>query len=162
MADTQSTGLCGEHYIAAYLAGLGLAVAVPRGGAARDDLFVADAKRGHPVRVQVKAARDPYGKYKGDEICSWETGCGIVDTHDQSLWYAFVALRNWPQQTNLPEVFFVPSTDVAACMATEKGKSRTFFWMKVGDAEKYRDEEGMALLKAALSESCPSSASFQL
>src|SRR5688572_14909372 len=82
MADKQLTGLCGEHYVAAFLAGCELEVAVPRGGAARSDLFVADTKRGRPVRVQVKSARDPYGAEKGVDFCSWATDCGIIDTHD--------------------------------------------------------------------------------
>ena len=30
--DKQLTGLCGEHYVAALLAGYGLVVALPRGG----------------------------------------------------------------------------------------------------------------------------------
>ena len=39
-ADNAILGSCGEHYIAAYLSGYGLIVAMPRGGMPGFDLFV--------------------------------------------------------------------------------------------------------------------------
>jgi hypothetical protein len=152
MVKPQSVGLCGEHYAAAFMAGFGLAVAVPRGGAARDDLFVADEDRGRPVRVQVKTARDPYGKYKGDEICSWD--CAVIEAHDESRWFAFVALNGWPERTTMPTIYFVPSAEVAKRMVDEKGKSRTFFWMKIADAEKFSNKSGLDLLTAVFAQPC--------
>lgn len=153
--DKQLTGLCGEHYVSALLAGHGLVVALPRGGASRSDLFVADNNRGSPLRVQVKTAHEPYGPYKGEQICSWATSDNIVDTHDENLWFAFVALRGWPGKQVLPEVFFLPSKDVATVMSTEKGRSRTFFWMRLSDArEKYGDAIGVASLKEEIAKSC--------
>ena len=156
MPDRQLTGLCGEHYVAAYLAGSDLTVAVPRGGAARVDLFVADSRRGRPIRLQVKTARDPYGKHQGKPFCSWATNCSIIDEHDEGYWFAFVALNGWPQKAILPEVLFVPSAVVAERMELEKAKTRTFYWIYVDDAEIYRNENGLALLKTALAQPCQS------
>jgi hypothetical protein len=141
------------------LAGFGLSVAMPRGGAARDDLFVADAQRGRPLRVQVKTACDPYGRYQGKPFCSWPTNCSIINSHDESLWFAFVALRGWPKATDLPEVLFVRSDDVAERMKLEQGKSRTFYWIYEEEAEVYKGEKGISRLKAALDQPCHTTAS---
>ena len=150
MNDSQAASLCGEHFVAAMLAGHKLSVALPRGGAARDDLFVADSKHGRPIRVQVKTARDPYGRYKREDICSWETSCNIVGTHHDGMWYAFVALQGWPVTSNLPNVYFVPSAVVAICLEKGVGQSRTFFWMKLPDSVPYLNADGLELLKAAV------------
>lgn len=150
MANKLLAGLCGEHYVAALLAGSDLVVAVPRGGAAREDLFVANSKRGRPLRVQVKTARDPAGKHKGKSFCSWPTDCRIIEEQDESLWFAFVALRGWPKDPNLPEVLFVPSAVVAQRMEEEQGKSRTFFWLYDDEADVYKNAKGVERLKAEL------------
>ncbi len=142
----QSTGLCGEHYVAALLAGSDLVVAVPRGGAAREDLFVANSERGRPLRVQVKTARDPCGTHKGKAFRSWPTDCQIIETHDESLWFAFVSLNGWPTESTLPDVLFVPSAEVAERMVSEKGKSRTFFWIHDDEAEVYKNAAGVTKL----------------
>lgn len=156
MANTQLTGLCGEHYVAAMLAGSGLVVALPRGGAARTDLFVADSYRGRALRVQVKAGRQSYWKYKrkyeGQAGYSWDSSTSIVNTHDESLWYAFVSLGDWPTSVAAPAVFFVPSAVVARHMQEQLGKPRTFFWSYESQLQPYRDANGIALLKAALAE----------
>lgn len=148
MLDKQSTGACGEFYVAGLLAGHGLAVSVPRGGAARDDLFIADTTHGRPIRLQVKTARDPFGPWKGRDICSWD--CKLIEDHSEVRWYAFVGLRGWPEQAELPHVYFVPSKEVAERMKGEVGKSRTFFWMYCEEAEPFLNHKGIEHLIAAL------------
>lgn len=155
--DKQLTGLCGEHYVSALLAGYGLVVALPRGGAARSDLFVANSKRGLAIRVQVKAGRQSHWKYKrkydGQAGYSWDTDRAIIKSPDKGFWYAFVSLGDWPISAIIPVVFFVPSTFVAAQLAVHSGEKRPFFWGFEADLNPYRGADGVALLKDALAES---------
>ena len=152
--DKQLTGLCGEHYIAALLAGHGLIVALPRGGAARSDLFVADSKRGRAIRVQVKAGRQSYWKYKhkyeGKAGYSWDADRAIIKSHDEGLWYAFVSLGEWPIKTSVPVVFFVPSSIVASRMESHSSEKRPFFWDYEDGLKPYHGEDGIARLKIAI------------
>lgn len=153
-ADKQLTGLCGEHYVSALLAGNDLVVALPRGGAARADLFVADSKRGRALRVQVKSGRQSYTKYRrkyeGQGCYSWDTDRAIIDLHDEGLWFAFVSLGEWPKMAEAPVVFFVPSAFVAERMALHASTKRPFFWAFESVLEPYKGKYGVALLKANL------------
>ena len=157
-ADKQLTGLCGEHYVSALLAGYDLVVALPRGGAARSDLFVADSKRGRALRVQVKSGRQSYTKYKrkyeGQGCYAWDTDRTIINLHDEGLWYAFVSLGNWPGKgpdlAEAPVVLFVPSAFVAERMESHASTTRPFFWAFESDLKSYRGASGVALLKANL------------
>lgn len=161
--DKQLTGLCGEHYVSALLAGHGLVVALPRGGAARSDLFVADSKRGLAIRVQVKAGRGACYTYKrkhnGQACYSWETDRAIIKSHDEGLWYAFVSLGEWPIKAIDPVVFFVPSAFVATRMELHSGEKRPFFWGFEEDLKPYHGADGVALLKTAIAKGCHSPAS---
>lgn len=155
-------GACGEHYVAAYLSGHGLLVALPRAGVKGSDLFVADVDSGRPLRIQVKTATQAYGKYKGEMIYSWDTSFPSPQHCNSTTWYAYVWLNDWPEKPNqpeklnLPEVFFVPSTEVAACMEKERGSYankkewRTFFWMRAEEAVKYKNGNGLSRLKEAM------------
>lgn len=53
-STTTLVGASGEHYVAAYLSGFQLIVAMPRAGIPGSDLFVSKEKGGHVLRVQVK------------------------------------------------------------------------------------------------------------
>ena len=160
--DKQLTGLCGEHYVAALLAGHGLVVALPRGGAARSDLFVANTKRGRALRVQVKAGRQSYVKYKrkydGQGCYSWDTDRAIINSHDEGLWYAFVSLGDWPITATERVAFFVRSDDVAARMESYVSNNRSFFWAFEAYLKPYRGADGVTLLKKALAQPCQSPA----
>jgi hypothetical protein len=156
--SNQLTGLCGEHYVSALLAGYGLVVALPRGGAARSDLFVGDSERGPAIRVQVKSGRQSYWKYKrkyeGQAGYSWDTSRSIIDTHDKSLWYAFVYLGKWPLDATAPVVFFVPSEFVASRLKEDAGEKRPFFWGYKAVLEPYCGDAGVKLLKEAIAKTC--------
>src|SRR5262249_6028244 len=150
---------CGEHYVAAFLAGHNLVVALPRGGASRADLFVADSSRGRAIRVQVKSGRQAFTQYKkkwnGQGCYSWDADRRIVCTHGEGLWFAYVSLEGWPESDAPPAVFFLPSSAVAQKLASQTATAREFLWMFEADLEPYRGANGVALLKSALKAPCP-------
>lgn len=113
--DTAITGACGEHFVAAYLSGHKLIVAMPRAGIRGSDLFVSSVKNGPAIRVQVKTGtqcrrKDP----QEGEILLWYASRSAVDQINDYLWYAFVWLNGWPEAEAPPQLFIVPSTLVAA------------------------------------------------
>ena len=109
-ATTAIIGASGEHYVAAYLSGFKLIVAMPRAGIPGSDLFVSNEKGGHAIRVQVKTGTQATRKDKTvGEIYLWATSYAAIERNDKYLWYAYVYLNGWPNSEKLPEVFFVPS-----------------------------------------------------
>jgi hypothetical protein len=152
-SGTTIVGACGEHFIAAYLSGYNLIVAMPRGGIPGSDLFVSKEKGGNPIRVQVKTGTQATRKDKYDgNIYLWATSYAAIDRNDKSLWYAYVWLNGWPAGENAPEVFFVPSKVVVKCMKECLADKDTwpYFWMRVGDAQKYKGRSGLKSLLEAL------------
>jgi hypothetical protein len=148
---TTIIGACGEHYIAAYLSGDNLIVAMPRGGIPGSDLLVAREKGGNPIRVQVKTGTQATRNTREyGPIYLWPTSLGAIERNDKHLWYAYVWLNGWPADEKLPEVFFVPSRKVASCMKGEVKESWPYFWMAVGEAKKYKGRSGLNLLLEAL------------
>ena len=150
---TAIVGACGEHYVAAYLCGHNLIVAMPRAGIPGFDLIVSNEKGGNSIRVQVKTGTQSTRKNKVEgEIYLWSTSYAVIERDDMYLWYAYVWLKNWPNEENLPEVFFVPSNYVVEVMKECKKNNESWpcFWMKKDDAEKYKGYSGFKLLKNAL------------
>jgi hypothetical protein len=150
---TAIIGACGEHYVAAYLSGHNLIVAMPRAGIPGFDLIVSKEKGGHSIRVQVKTGTQSTRKNKIEgHIYLWSTSYTAIELNDDYLWYAYVWLNGWPDSENLPEVFFVPSNLVVKVMkeCKENNESWPYFWMKKDDAEKYKGSTGFKLLQNAL------------
>jgi hypothetical protein len=152
---TSIIGACGEHYIAAYLSGYSLIVAMPRGGIPGSDLFVSKEKGGNTIRVQVKTARTEAMKNDRDvgRIYLWRTGAtAAIERNDQNLWYAYVWLNGWPTGETFPETFFVPSKVVVKCMKGVLADKDTweYFWMRVREAQKYKGLSGLKSLLDAL------------
>jgi len=151
---TNIIGVCGEHYVSAYLSGWGLIVALPRGGNPGTDLFVASASGGPGIRIQVKTGTDSYHSIKkeAEPHYRWPTTYSVIDQSDKSLWFAYVWLRHWPKGEEQPEVFFVPAAFVAERMRTVREEKRdkpnawTFFWMWRSEAEKYKGRQGLGIL----------------
>jgi hypothetical protein len=146
-------GACGEHYVAAYLSGHNLIVAMPRAGIPGFDLIVSNEKGGHSIRIQVKTGTQSTRKNKVEgDIYLWPTSYAAIERNDVYLWYAYVWLNDWPNGNNLPEIFFVPSSVVVKVMkeCKEDNDSRPYFWMKKNDAEKYKGDSGFQLLNNAL------------
>jgi hypothetical protein len=150
---TAIIGACGEHYVAAYLSGHGLIVAMPRAGIPGFDLIVSNEKGGHSIRVQVKTGTQATRKTTDEgDIYLWSTSYAAIELDDNYLWYAYVCLKGWPQKDNLPEVFFVPSNYVVEVMkgCKENNDSWPYFWMKKDVAEQYKGFSGFQLIKNAL------------
>lgn len=150
---TQLIGACGEHFVASFLSGCGLIVAMPRGGIPGCDLLVANEKGGHAVRIQVKTGRHSTKTDKVEgKIYLWDTAYKVIDRDDKHLWYAYVWLNDWPEKENLPELFFVPSTFVVNCMkgCLERNEKRPFFWLRCDDAVQYKGQTGLKSLLAEL------------
>lgn len=146
-------GAAGEHYIAGYLSGLGLIVAMPRAGIPGCDLLVASSKSGQAVRLQIKTGTQSTKTTREDgKIYLWSTAYGAIDRDDETLWYAYVWLNGWPHEEQLPEVFFVPSKIVVKCMkACRRNKEKwPYFWMYAKDAEEFRGQAGLKQLLKAL------------
>lgn len=154
MPATTITGACGEHYVAAYLSGFDLVVALPRAGTAGSDLFVSKERGGNPLRVQVKTARTEVQRNDKDvgRIYLWATSYDAIDRSDRYLWYAYVWLNGWPAGSEGPELFFVPSHMVAERLreCRDDGDTRGYFWMRVNEAPKYRGSAGLKALLQSL------------
>ena len=98
--STAIIGACGEHYVAAYLSGHNLIVAMPRAGIPGFDLIVSNEKGGHSIRVQVKTGTQATRKTKDEgNIYLWSTSYAAIERDDKYLWYAYVWLNHWPPQS---------------------------------------------------------------
>src|SRR5262245_3745865 len=116
--STAILAACGEHYVASYLSGFQLIVALPRAGVPGCHLLVATKNPGPPGRIQVKTGTKSTKKDKREgPIYLWHTSFKVIENADPTLWYAYVWLRGWPEEDNHPEVFFVPSDVVVKTMA---------------------------------------------
>ena len=147
-------GACGEHYVAAYLSGYQLIVAMPRGGIPGSDLFVSKEKGGNAIRLQVKTAGTE--AMKNDRavgrIYLWRTSLAVIERNDRNLWYAYVWLKDWPKGEISPEVFFVPAKVVIKCMKGVLADKDTwpYFWLRVDAAQGFKGRAGLRPLLSAL------------
>jgi len=151
--STAIVGACGEHYVAGYLSGFDLIVAMPRGGIPGCDLLVTKEFKGHAVRLQVKTGTQATRNTKwGGNIYLWSTSYKVIEQNDANLWYAYVWLNGWPNGDLCPEVFFVPSPVVVACLkkCRDDNDKWPYFWMGTDDAQQYKGRTGLALLLAAV------------
>ena len=123
-------GATGEFYVAAYLSALNLVVALPRGGVPSSDLLVTTPNGSKTISLQVKTATQPENSHRryGDYL-TWAVSTKSRAINSENHWYVFVALRDWPTG-NHPELYFVPSCDVAESLKSEWNKpdeTRLFF-----------------------------------
>ena len=150
---TTLVGALGEHYVAAYLSGHDLVVAIPRAGVPGADLFVSKERGGNALRLQVKTGTQATRKDRevGD-IYLWATSYKVIPRNDRNLWYAYVWLKGWPHTDASPEIFFVPGKRVKSCIKQCLVDKDTwpYFWLRVKEAEKYKGQQGLRLLLAAL------------
>src|SRR5579862_3856940 len=130
-------GTCGEHYVASYLSGMGVVVALTRSGTPATDIIVTSESGGRSVSLQVKTgATYNYTNYKRNpenNYWVWRVGSKALDGARESHWYAFVSIGDWPQIKDAPNpnVFFVPSKVVAKTLREGKKNQRDWFWMPV-------------------------------
>lgn len=141
-------GACGEHYVAGYLSGFGLIVAMPRAGIPGCDLLVATSKGGRAARLQVKTGTQSTKTDREEgKIYLWWTSPTVIEREDRNLWYAYVWLKGWPHKEQPPEVFFVPSKVVVKCLKQcIRDKEQPFFWMRTDDAKEYEGQSGLKRL----------------
>lgn len=141
-------GACGEHYVAALLSGLGLIVALPRGGVSTTDLLVTDPDCESAVAIQVKTSRNPLQdghKARAEQYLAWHTSANVIGRVSPSLWYAYVALNEWPTAQHSPDVYFVPSEEVSRVVREEQrtsSSSMLFYWLGVEQSEAYLGTRG--------------------
>lgn len=150
--DSAIIGACGEHYVASYLSGFKLIVAMPRAGVPGSDMFVSDVKNGPALRVQVKTGTQARRKTKAEgEIFLWYASKRAITNVSRYLWYAFVYLDRWPEGDREPTLLIVPSHVVAAqvkkCLDADE---MLFFWLPIGEAEPYRGSNGLKQMLAVL------------
>jgi hypothetical protein len=145
-------GACGEHYVASYLSGFGLIVAMPRAGILGCDLLVATSKSGQAARLQVKTGtQSTKTTRESGKIYLWWTSPTVIKRDDPNLWYAYVWLKEWPQGEQTPEVFFVPSKVVVKCLKQcVRDKEWPCFWVRSEDAEVFRGKSGLKQLLKSL------------
>lgn len=145
-------GACGEHYLASYLSGFGLIVAMPRAGIPGCDLLVATSKSGRAARLQVKTGTQSTKTHREEgKIYLWWTSPTVIKREDPNLWYAYIWLKNWPHGEQLPEVFFVPAHVVVKCLKQcVRDKEWPCFWMHADDAKKFEGQFGLRRLMTRL------------
>lgn len=146
---------CGEHYVAAYLSGMGLVVGLLRGGVPRFDMVATREDAIRSVSIQVKTGSAPRWEHKREpsrSFWSWDTPAAAATQIDDAFWYTFVALNGWPKADACPIVFFVPSHVVAKCIESEnrRGAKRPTFWMYDAEAEQSRGQTGFAALQRSM------------
>lgn len=166
--QTQLTGACGEHYVAAILSGKGYVVALPRGGSPVVDLLVSSSDGKHAITVQVKTATSAWKGTKGKEHWEWPISSSAEENFSDKLFYAFVDLRGWPNspqsKKKSPELYeehptgplvFVASSETirkAAAYARNENWKRFFWWLPADKGKDYLEK--WSLIEGALSGQC--------
>ena len=152
--DNAVRGACGEHFVASYLSGLGLVVALTKGGSPTTDIIVTSELAGRSISLQVKtggsSSRETYKRKPENNCWIWRAGTRAISAASESHWYAFVYAGDWPASDNLPEIFFVPSSVVVKRLSEQRESQRDWFWMYDADAQEYRGVKGYEKLAKCL------------
>jgi len=142
--STAITGTAGEHFVASRLATMGYVVALTRGGSPSIDLLIATADGSRTAILQVKTSSSALrGRNPTNTFWEWPVGWGAADLEADRLWYAFVDLRSWPDEKDYPEVYLVPSGEVAAQIQYERKHkwSRSFFRLGTPEGKEYSNRD---------------------
>lgn len=146
------TGATGEHLVAARLSAMGYVVALTRGGSPTVDLLASTSTGTSTIPVQVKTASSAEQKRKepGKSYWQWPISWERAEKSGESLWYAFVDLRNWPERRCEPITFIVPSLRVVEVVKElrSEGWNREMFVMS--EKHEQRFKERWDLLSSAL------------
>lgn len=139
---TTLTGAAGEHYVAYKLSAMGYPTALTRGGSPVIDLMVGDLSGNGSVSIQVKTSNSARRIHKRDknktkDRWEWDVGSKGKKLKGEAIFYAFVNLKGTPgsNKNPHPEVFIVPSVDVAQFL--DRPMSRYMFWIKDKDKDCY-------------------------
>jgi hypothetical protein len=143
--DKALIGAAGEHYVAFRLIARGYAVGLAPRGASAIDLLVANSGTGKSITIQTKTGwKAMYGSAV-EPWWKWPTSRSRQQPRE-TFFYAFVDLKNDPSQ--MPDVFIVPSVEVAPPLLQEFPVGSWFVIEDEEDARKYRDR--WDLISAAL------------
>lgn len=135
------TGTAGEHYVMYRLARMGYLPALTRGGSPSVDILVANSDGTRTIAIQVKTSTSAWYQYARDtekpNYWIWDVNNRATTLRADRLFYAFVDLRNGSDEKKEPEVFIVPSNDVADLV--KEDHTKYMFWIYEEDVHKYRE-----------------------
>ena len=137
----------GEHFVSYKLSAKGYPVGLTRGGSQSIDLMVGDIGGNKVVSVQVKTSSSAWREYKKkpeNNHWEWPVGPKVTTLAGDSLFYAFVDLKSGD---GMPDVFIVPSADIAQRFTAGDWKMETVWLMP---AEKSEYFEAWYLIEARL------------
>src|SRR5262245_6505277 len=123
---TAFVGAAGEHFVAYRLSCVNFPVALTRGGSQSIYLMVGDVAGPATVSIQVKTATNAWRHFKSKpekNRWEWDVGPRAATLCGDAIFYAFVNLKH---DQGEPAVFIVPSTVVAAVLASRRPKRRRF------------------------------------
>jgi len=135
---TALTGSAGEHFVAYKLSAFGYPVALTRGGSPTIDLMVGDLSGNAAVSIQVKTdnwARREYKRKPQNNHWEWYVNPKVLTLVGESIFYAFVDLKWNPAQPLQPDVFILPSKEVAGRFTA--GWKMYRFWLMDNEKEKW-------------------------
>ena len=154
MSSSQLTGVAGVHYVAAYLAYLGLHAVPTTRNVAGPDVLVSTPDGSKLLSLQVKTTRwaertRGRGKNKKPHHYEWDIGWGSARNCHPLLFYALVDLREFSDM----DVFLVPSNVISEYFAAgPEGWPRARYHPEIAEIAKYRNNWDL-LAKALDSES---------
>jgi hypothetical protein len=158
--NNASTCCAGEHYVAYQLSVRGYLVALTRGGSPSIDLMVATSDGQKAVTIQVKTATNasvPCKRKPENSLWNWPVGSKALDLSGESVFYAFVDLREGTEKAAksmlMPEVFIVPAEFVREHLNPfpKPPKKPTTFWFDIFEKDKEKWHENWDLIEAGLS-----------
>lgn len=126
----------GEHFVAYKLSAQGYPVGLTRGGTQSIDLMVGDIGGNAGVSIQVKTSSSAWREYKKkpeNNHWEWPVSKKVLSLVGDSLFYALVDLKSG---TGMPDVFIVPSADIAKRFKDGNWTMETI-WLMPNDREKY-------------------------
>lgn len=147
-------GAIGEFYVASYLSAMGLIVALPRAGVPGSDLLVTTADGHKTISLQIKTSLYPLHKSTKDgNHWAWNVSAKARNGGSHLHWYVFVNGYNWPTYRDAPDLYFVPSEEVARIVTdwNVPESSMQFFRILEGNEQAlYSGVEGFKKMMLAL------------
>ena len=131
-----SVAAAGEHFVAYKLSARGYTVGLTRGGSQSVDLMVGDIGGNEVVAIQVKTSSTAWREYKKtaqNNHWEWPVSPKVTTLAGNSLFYAFVDLKSG---SGMPDVFIVPSADVAKRFKAGNWTMETM-WLMANEKDKY-------------------------
>ena len=135
---TSLTAAAGEHYVAYMLSAKGFPVALTRGGSPTIDLLVGDLTGNSAISIQIKTSNWAYRSFKRKpekNHWEWDVGKKGLILRGEFIYYALVDLKWNDLKPVKPDVFIVPSNNVANFL--KEDWSRYMYWIMENEKDKY-------------------------